>query len=58
MAEGDKKRELYKAHKREQRLYWLKLSYAERLAWLDQAKQFATLAVDAAQRRKTKNNTR
>jgi hypothetical protein len=55
MNEKDPKREFWKAHQREQRLAWLKLNYAERIRWLDQAKQFAVIAVDAAKKRNTKN---
>jgi len=58
MDEDDQKRELWKVHQREQRLSWLKLSYAERLLWLDQAKQFAATAISAAQNRNTKNKKR
>ena len=34
-----------------QRRAWLALSYRERLAWLEEAKRFAALALAAARRR-------
>jgi hypothetical protein len=40
------------AHADEQRRAWLKLSHAQRLEWLEQAKQFAAEAMAAAQRRR------
>lgn len=40
----------WQRHGREQRLRWLRLSYAERLAWLWQAKLFALKAQGAARR--------
>jgi hypothetical protein len=39
-------------HREEQRRAWLRLSYAERLRWLEQAKRFVALAKGAATRRK------
>lgn len=39
-------------HAAEQQRAWLRLSYAQRLEWLEQAKRFAALALEAAQRRK------
>jgi len=41
-------------HEREQRRAWLRLSYAERLAWLAQAKDFAARALAAAKARKAR----
>jgi hypothetical protein len=38
-------------HADEQRRAWLLLSYAERLRWLEQAKQFSEMALGAARRR-------
>jgi hypothetical protein len=39
------------AHRREQIRAWLRMSYVERLAWLEQAKRFAARALEAAARR-------
>ena len=47
-------------HERAQRRAWLGLSYAQRLAWLEDAKRFAALHCGAAKRRrreKTKSGT-
>jgi hypothetical protein len=41
----------FEAHRREQRRAWLRLTYRERLAWLEQAKRFAARALGAARRR-------
>jgi hypothetical protein len=35
------------AHEAEQRIAWLKLTHAQRLAWLEDAKYFAQAANDA-----------
>jgi hypothetical protein len=40
----------WKKHKEEQQKAWLRLSPAERLAWLEQAKAFCRLALGRAQR--------
>lgn len=37
-------------HADQQRRAWLRLSYAERLRWLEQAKQFQQVALGAARR--------
>lgn len=37
-------------HADQQRRAWLRLSYAERLRWLEQAKQFYKVALGAARR--------
>jgi hypothetical protein len=42
----------WEEHRESQRRAWLRLSYAERLRWLDQAKRFATRAIDGARRRR------
>ena len=34
----------WKAHEEEQRRAWLRLTPAQRLAWLDEAKRFAEIA--------------
>lgn len=39
-------------HKEEQRAAWRRLSYAERLRWLEQAKRFCWEALGAARRRR------
>lgn len=36
---------------REQRRAWLRLTYLQRLEWLEQAKRFAARALEAARRR-------
>jgi hypothetical protein len=41
----------FEAHRREQRRAWLRLSYRQRLDWLEQAKRFAARAVAAARAR-------
>ena len=45
----------WEQHRKEQRRAWLRLSYAERLRWLENAKRFARLALEAARRRKQGN---
>jgi len=42
----------FERHRREQRRAWLRLSYRERLEWLEQAKRFATRALEAARERR------
>ena len=42
----------WEEHREEQRRAWLRLSYAERLRWLESAKRFAKSALEAARRRK------
>lgn len=41
----------FEVHRRAQRRAWLRLSYRQRLDWLDQAKRFAARAVAAARAR-------
>ena len=41
----------FDVHRREQVRAWLRTSYAQRLAWLEQAKQFAASALAAAEKR-------
>jgi hypothetical protein len=41
----------YEAHRHAQRRAWLRLSYRQRLDWLEQAKRFAARALAAARRR-------
>ena len=41
----------FDAHRREQIRAWLRTSHAQRLAWLEQAKQFAARALAAAAKR-------
>jgi hypothetical protein len=40
-------------HAAEQRRAWLRLTYAERLRWLEEAKRFHGVALGAARRRPT-----
>ena len=40
----------WERHREEQRRSWLKLSAAQRLRWLEQAKRFAAVALGAARR--------
>jgi hypothetical protein len=42
----------WEQHREAQRRAWLRLSYAERLRWLEQAKRFAERALDAARERR------
>jgi hypothetical protein len=42
----------FEQRRAEQRRAWARLSYRERLAWLEQAKQFAAKALAAAHARK------
>ena len=42
----------FERHRREQRRAWLRLSYRERLEWLEQAKRFAARALEAARARR------
>jgi hypothetical protein len=50
MAKPDVKIDGWKAHEEEQRLSWLRLTPAQRLAWLEGAKEFAREALGAAYR--------
>lgn len=45
---GDDREAAWRTHETEQRRAWLRLSYAERLAWLEQAKQFCAESLGAA----------
>jgi hypothetical protein len=38
----------FEEHRREQRRAWLRLTYLQRLEWLEQAKRFAARALEAA----------
>lgn len=38
-------------HRSEQRRAWLRLTYRQRIEWLEQAKQFAARALEAAKKR-------
>lgn len=49
MGEGDRDRG-FALHREAQRRAWLALSHRERLAWLEEAKRFAALALGAARR--------
>lgn len=40
----------WEIHVEEQRRRWLRLTYAERLRWLEQAKRFHAVALGAARR--------
>lgn len=51
--EAQAKNAAWQEHKDRQGRDWLKLTYAQRLQWLEQAKQFASLALQAAQQRKS-----
>ena len=44
----------YEEHRREQRRAWLRLTYLQRLEWLEQAKLFAARALEAAKKRDEK----
>jgi hypothetical protein len=48
----------FERHRREQRRAWLRLSYRERLEWLEQAKRFATRALEAARARRAGGSSR
>lgn len=50
MATPDSRTDGWKAHEEEQRRSWLRLTPAERLAWLEGAKEFARDALGAAHR--------
>ena len=52
MNKEDRSHDPWEAHRREQRRSWLRLSYTERIRWLDQAKQFVASATGAARQRK------
>jgi hypothetical protein len=41
-------------HRREQRRAWLRLTYRERLRWLEEAKGFAAKALEAARARRSR----
>jgi hypothetical protein len=45
----------WRAHVVEQRRAWQRLSHADRLAWLEQAKRFCAEALGAARRGKQAN---
>ncbi|MGH9318034.1 MAG: hypothetical protein ACRD1P_13120 [Thermoanaerobaculia bacterium] len=47
----------WKRHSAEQTRAWLRLSHAERLAWLEQAKEFAGQARAAARPKRPKDKT-
>ena len=42
----------WKTHEREQRAAWAKLTYQQRLDWLEQAKEFVREAMKSAQERR------
>jgi hypothetical protein len=50
MGTPDSRTDGWKAHEEEQRRSWLRLTPAERLAWLEGAKEFAKEALGAAYR--------
>jgi hypothetical protein len=39
------------SHRSEQRRAWLRLTHRQRIEWLEQAKRFAALALEAARKR-------
>lgn len=41
----------WEQHRESQRRSWLRLSYAERLRWLEDAKRFVKAAMEAARKR-------
>ena len=49
---SERERAGFEAHRREQRRAWLQLPPRERLEWLEQAKRFASRAMEAARVRK------
>ncbi|MCU0667939.1 MAG: hypothetical protein MUF70_01145 [Myxococcota bacterium] len=52
MPESTRESEARARSEREQRRAWLATTPEQRIAWLEQAKRFATTAVDAARRRR------
>lgn len=58
MANPDVKIDGWKAHEEEQRRSWLRLTPAQRLAWLEDAKEFAREALGAAHRKRSTNRDR
>jgi len=51
---ADSKQHGFDANRRAQIRAWLRTTYAQRLAWLEQAKQLAAKALAAAERRSKK----
>lgn len=47
----DERSRNFERHRAEQRRAWLRLSYRERLEWLEQARRFAAKALAAARKR-------
>jgi hypothetical protein len=52
MSGDDSRPDGWRTHEAEQLRAWMRLSFLERLRWLDQAKRFAALAVEAARKRR------
>jgi hypothetical protein len=52
MSGDDSKPNGWRTHEAEQLRAWMSMSCLERLRWLDQAKRFAALAVEAARMRR------
>ena len=50
MDDAERKRS-FELHREQQRRAWLALSPRERLAWLEEAKRFAAVAIAAAKKR-------
>jgi hypothetical protein len=48
----------FEAHRRAQQRAWLRLSYRQRLDWLEQAKRFAARAVATARARRRRAGPR
>jgi hypothetical protein len=48
MTADDRPSDPWEVHRSEQRECWRELSYADRIRWLDQAKQFVATAMGAA----------
>ena len=52
MNSDDPKPDGWRTHEAEQLRAWMRTSCLERLRWLDQAKRFAALALEAAEKRR------
>lgn len=52
MSGDDSKPNGWRTHEAEQLRAWMSMSCLERLRWLDQAKRFAALALEAARKRR------
>jgi hypothetical protein len=55
---ADSQNDGFDAQRRDQIRAWLRTTYAQRLAWLEQAKRFAAKALAAAEKRREKRPQR